>query len=157
MEWSAAGEEQWSEFYKSKSKLISSKSSGIVGSIIARSHAHVLRLTMLFTVLDSVSTMQPKHLAAAIAFWQYCERSAVWVFGQKTGNKAADKIHWALQREPKGMSRTQISTEVFGNHISKTTMDIAFSILVDAGLAHFKSERGERGAKPTQRWFLYKS
>jgi hypothetical protein len=147
--WSPQAQKQWIDFYKS----IKTVSAGIVGSIIARSDAHVLRLTMLFTALDNSALMEPMHLHAAIAFWQFCERSALWAFGEKTGNKAADKVYWALQREPKGMTRTQISMEVFNNHASKTTLDIAFSTLVDANLATLKSERGARGDKPTQRWF----
>jgi hypothetical protein len=146
--WSDQAQKDWCKFYNS----IKTAADGIVGSIVARSDAHVLRLTMLFTVLDGSSLMEPQHLKAAIAFWQYCERSASWIFGEKTGNKAADKIYWALQREPNGITRTQISLHVFNNHISKTNMDIAFSTLVDASLAYFKSER-VKGDKPTQRWF----
>ena len=146
--WSDQAKKDWCEFYKS----IKGSGEGIVGSIIARSDAHVLRLTMLFTVLDNSALMMPEHLKAAIAFWQYCERSASWIFGEKTGNKNADKIHWALQREPKGITRTKISLEVFQNHISKTNMDLAFSTLVEADLAYFKFER-VKGDKPIQRWF----
>jgi hypothetical protein len=146
--WSTEAQKDWCKFYHS----IRDTGSGIVGAIIARSDAHVLRLTMLFAVLDSTALILPEHLKAAIAFWQYCERSASWIFGEKTGNKAADKIHWALQREPNGITRTKIALKVFQNHISKTNMDIAFSVLLDANLAYFKSER-VNGDKPIQRWF----
>ena len=146
--WSDEAQKEWRKFYHS----IKTASDGVLGSIIARSDAHVLRLTMLFTVLDDSSLMEPQHLKAAIAFWQYCERSASWIFGEKTGNKHADKIYWALQREPKGIIRSEISLQVFGNHLSKTNMDIAFSALVDADLAYFTYER-VTGDRPTQRWF----
>jgi hypothetical protein len=149
--WSEDGRVEWETFYRSKSKLISETSKGIVGSLIARSHAHVLRLTMLYTVLDNSALMQPKHLQAAIAFWQYCERSAVWIFGQKTGNKMADKIYWALQRAPKGMTRTEINADVFNRHASKNSLDMAFTTLLNARLARFISEPVED--KPTERWF----
>jgi hypothetical protein len=149
--WSQDGRVEWETFYRSKSKLISETSKGIVGSLIARSHAHVLRLTMLYTVLDNCALMQPKHLQAAIAFWQYCERSAVWIFGQKTGNKMADKIYWALQRAPKGMTRTEINADVFNKHASKNSLDMAFDILFNAKLARFIPEAG--GDRPAERWF----
>ena len=151
IEWSQEAKKQWCKFYDS----INTSNAGVVGSIIARSDAHVLRLTMLFTVLENSTLMEPRHLNAAIAFWQYCERSAMWAFGEKTGNKAADQIYWALQREPKGMTRAQINLEVFNNHASKSQMDFAFSTLVDARLVCFKFER-DKGAKPTQRWFIKK-
>ena len=147
--WSSQAKKQWSDFYKS----ISTTNTGIVGSIIARSDAHVLRLTMLFAVLDNAASMETRHLNAAIAFWQYCERSAMWAFGEKTGNRAADQIYWALQREPKGMVRAQISLEVFNNHASKNAMDMVFSALVDAGSVRFEFECS-KGAKPSQRWFF---
>ena len=125
---------------------------GIVGSIIARSDAHVLRLAMIYAVLDNSAAILPAHLNAAIAFWKYCERSAMWIFGEK-GNKEADAIYWALLREPKGsMTRTEISLQVFNNHGSKQSMDMAFSTLVDSELATMKLER-VKGKRTTERWF----
>src|SRR5271166_2368758 len=148
--WSEEAKEGWSKFYKS----IKPGSQGIVGSIIARAHAHVLRLTMLYAVLDNSTLMEPQHLQAAIAFWEYCKRSAQWAFGENTGNKNADKIYWALQREPKGMTRTQIRLEVFDNHAPKTMLDLAFSDLVSASLAYSKNEHDIiKADKPIQRWF----
>ena len=149
LHWSDQGKKDWCEFYNS----IKSSGSGVVGAIVARTDAHVLRMTMLFTVLDGSALMEPQHLKAAIAFWQYCERSASWIFGQKTGDKAADKIYWALQHEPKGLTRTKIIEDVFNKHISATNLDMALSTLVDAELACFNSERVKGAAKPTQRWF----
>jgi Bifunctional DNA primase/polymerase, N-terminal len=149
LEWSDQAKQDWCKFYNS----IKSSGSGVVGAIVARTDAHVLRLTMNFTVLDGSALMEPQHLKAAIAFWQYCERSASWIFGQKTGDKAADKIYWALQHEPKGLTRTKIIEDVFNKHISATTLDMALSTLVDAEMAYFNSERVKGAAKPTQRWF----
>ena len=146
--WSQEAEILWDKFYKS----INATNKGIVGSIIARSDAHVLRLAMLYTVLDNSTLIEPKHLNAAIAFWKYCERSATWIFGEKTGNKDADQIYWALQREPKGsMTRTEISLNVFNNHSSRTRLDSAFSALVDANLASMTLER-VKGKRPVERW-----
>jgi hypothetical protein len=51
---------------------------------------------MLFAILDHSTLTEPKHLQAAIAVWDYCERSAQWAFGEKTGNKMVDRIYWAL-------------------------------------------------------------
>jgi hypothetical protein len=67
----------------------------------------------------------------------------------------ADKIYWALQREPRGMTRTQINADVFNRHASKNSLDMAFSALVEADLAKFVSER-VTGDKPTERWFAKK-
>jgi Protein of unknown function (DUF3987) len=147
--WRKDTEILWDAFYKS----INATNKGIIGSIIARSDAHVLRLAMIYAVLDASSIILPEHLRAAIAFWRYCERSAMWIFGEKTGNKDADQIFWALQRETKGnMARSEIQLNVFNNHITKQRLDQAFSILVDSELATMELERC-KGKRPTERWF----
>jgi hypothetical protein len=97
--------------------------------------------------------MEPKHLKAAIAFWRYCERSAQWAFAEKTGNKMADRIYWALQREPKGMTRQQIREECFNEHCTKALLDLAFANLREAKLAEMKLERTQQAKRPAERWF----
>lgn len=149
MDWSSEGKTDWQNFYNS----IPEADSGIVGSIIARSDAHVLCLTMLYAVLDGSCLMKPEHLKAAIAFWDYCRRSAQWAFAEKTGNKMADRIFWALQHEPQGMTRRQIRIECFNDHCSKTTLDLAFAALQEANLAEMKIERSDQAKKPIERWF----
>jgi hypothetical protein len=142
-------EKAWQDFYRS----IPDVDSGIVGSIIARSDAHTLRLSMAYAVLDDVALMQSKHLEAAIAFWDYCQRSAQWAFGEKTGNKMADRIYWALERTPQGMTRSQISQDVFGRNCSKTFVDAALSCLFDAGLAELRIDPQKKSGRPAERWF----
>jgi hypothetical protein len=149
MDWSPEGKVAWQVFYNS----IPEADAGIVGPIIARSDAHVLRLTMLYTILDSSCLMTEDHLRAAIAFWRYCERSAQWAFAEKTGNRMADRIFWALQHEPKGITRQQIREECFNEHCTKTTLDLAFATLREAQVAEMKLERTKNAKKPTERWF----
>ena len=149
MKWSPKGELAWRKFYDS----ISVTTGGILGSLIARTDAHVLRLSMLYAVLDNSSLLEPKHLAAATAFWKYCVRSAQWAFGQKTGDKHADKLCWALQHEPQGMTKTEIREQVFGRNHTLTDIDKYLSFLVDADLAFMRLERTQTVKKPIERWF----
>jgi hypothetical protein len=146
--WSPEATIAWQKFYNA----IPEADAGIVGSIIARSDAHVLRLTMLYAVLDDSCLMTPAHLRAAIAFWRYCERSAQWAFAEKTGNKMADRIFWALQHEPGGMTRQQIREECFNEHCTKTTLDLAFASLQDANLVEMTLERTKQARRPVERW-----
>ena len=55
---------------------------GIVGAIIARASAHVIRLAMLYALLDKSDRICVEHLEAAVALWQYCEDSAQAIFGE---------------------------------------------------------------------------
>ena len=97
--------------------------------------------------------MEPRHLEAAIAVWEYCERSAQWVFGQKTGNRKADQIYWALLHDEAGLQRLQIIEDVFSRNISKTTLDQALSVLLDAKLVTMVCERAPGAKRMTERWF----
>jgi hypothetical protein len=148
MRWSAMGSVAWDRFYRS----FECRGAGILGSIIARSVAHVLRLTMIYTVLDHSALMEPQHLEAAIAFWGYCVRSAQWIFRQNTGNKLADRIYWELCRNPRGLTREEIKSNVCSRNYSKTVIDQALSELVKADLAYMVLERTKNARKPTQRW-----
>ena len=53
-----------------------------------------------------------QHLNAALALWDYCERSAAWVFEMGTGNKNADKILSALKAAgQKGLTKWEITVK----------------------------------------------
>lgn len=123
----------------------------MLGPIIARSAPHVLRLAMLYAVLDASTLIELKHLQAALAFVDYCERCAQWIFQERTGNKTADKILWNLERRPAGMIRSEIQREVFSNHCSETTLNMALSLLVNMDLTEVSHERGSNN-KTVERW-----
>jgi hypothetical protein len=148
--WSRAGESEWDDLYGSFKRQ---SASGIVGSIVARAAPHVLRLTMLYTVLDNSSLIEPKHLKAAVGFWNYCLKSARWIFRENTGNKIADRIYWDLRRQPNGRTRDEINLDVLSRNTPKILLDQALEELVKADLVTVAYEHpaGGRG-RPLQRW-----
>lgn len=146
--WEPKAKTLWRDYYLAKK----STDQGLIGPIIKRSPSHVLRLTGIYAALDHVTLIKTEHLQAAIAHVDYCERSAGWAFMEKTGNKAADRIYWALVRHPKGMTRQQIQEDVFSKHCPKTTLDIALSHLMAAGLANLVLERHPKTNRPIERW-----
>jgi len=107
---------------------------------------------MIYAALDCSLEIKTEHLSAAIAFWQYCQRSASWALGQQTGSKIADRILWALRHESCGMTRTDIREEVFNRNCTNTVLDIAFEALLNAKLAYVKHEPMP-GKRTMQRWF----
>jgi hypothetical protein len=149
LSWGLEGKRAWCRFYDA----ISDEKKVLISPIVARNEGHVLRLAMLYAVLDASTVIRPEHLNAAIHFWEYNERSVRWIFGESTNNGPADKIYYALRREQGGMTRTQISQDVFKRNLSKTDLDIAFGVLQQAELATMKLERTPGGKKPTERWF----
>jgi len=49
---------------------------GLLGAILGRAEAHVLRLSLIYAVLDQSPVVRMEHLRAALAVWDYAEASA---------------------------------------------------------------------------------
>ena len=62
-----------------------SEDQGLANTILARAEAQVLRLSMLYALLDQSRIIQHAHLNAALALWHYAEESAAYIFGEATG------------------------------------------------------------------------
>ena len=74
-------------------------------------------MAMIYAALDgSTGDIRIEHLRAALAVWDYCERSARWVFGGRLGDPVAEDILEALfEAGDQGMTRSQIR-DLFGRH-----------------------------------------
>jgi hypothetical protein len=126
---------------------------GMVGSITGRAEAQVMRLSALFAVLDRSKVILPVHHQAAMAVWKYCEDTARWLFGNRTGDKNADKILAALRNAGEdGMSRTEISDTVFTRNLSAHDLHEALQKLVEFNLIR-KSRVASRTGATEERWF----
>jgi hypothetical protein len=84
---------------------------GMLGAVTSRSEAQVIRLAMIYALLDLCTEIQPEHLKAALAIWEYAEASARYVFGSALGNPLADEIVRALRAAgAAGLSRHRSAT-----------------------------------------------
>ena len=122
---------------------------GQFGAVTARSEAQVLRLSLVYALLDCSPVIKAEHLVAALAVWDYCEASARYIFGDKTGNDVADRIVEALRaRGP--MSRSAIIDAVFKNHIAADALDQALDVLLEGGLVERTYE--DTAGRPREMW-----
>jgi len=110
-----------------------------------------MRISAIYALLDKSRLIRQEHLEAAIALWKYCDRSARWIFGTNTGDKNADRILCALQHSPNGMTKTEISAEIFNRHAPSAEIDRALRLLYGLKMVDYQTESTE-GA-PLQRWF----
>jgi CHC2 zinc finger/Toprim-like len=124
---------------------------GMLGAITGRAEAQVMRLSAIYALLDKSKVIRPEHHRAAMALWRYCEESCRWIFGTNTGDRNADKILVALRHAPNGMTKTEISAEVFNRHASSTEIDEALRLLHGLRMASYRIEAS--GGAPIQRWF----
>jgi hypothetical protein len=122
---------------------------GLLGQLTARAEAHVIRLALIYALLDGQKTIQPEHLHAALALWNYAERSAAWALGQTTGDPLAEQIHAALARSPHGLTRTQIR-DLCQRNLPADRVEQALANLAAAGRA--RQQRTLTGGRPAELW-----
>jgi hypothetical protein len=97
---------------------------GITGSLTSRAEAQVVRLALLFCLLDRERLISLAHLQAAEALWNYCRDSARWAFNDKHISANAVRILKALNHsETRRLTRSQIVKHVFSNNISSENLD----------------------------------
>jgi Protein of unknown function (DUF3987) len=150
--WDKAAQKRWREFYR---QYRSRTDKGLVGPVLNRTLPHVCRLAMIYCALDQGWTINLAHLEAAIAFWDYSERTVRWLFTDKTGNPHADKLLWELQHLfPAGLTKTEIRREVFNTRISATEISQALKTLIEADLVLMRLERAPNTPRRVERWYL---
>jgi hypothetical protein len=122
---------------------------GFYGAATSRAEAQVLRLSAIYAALDCSPVIEPPHLQAALAVWDYCSASAALVFHASTGDAVLDRIRLALDEAPEGLTKKEIGA-LFHGHVSRERIDMALEKLTSQGLATNQSTPG-RG-RPATLW-----
>lgn len=123
---------------------------GLLGAVTGRAEAQVLRLAVIYALLDQSTVIRVPHLRAAIAVWRYCARSARYIFGGSLGDRRADQILAALRKEPRGLSRTKIR-RLFAGNLDAKEIDRALAFLQEHKLASCRRE--DTNGRPKEIWF----
>jgi hypothetical protein len=104
----------------------------------------VVRLSVLFAVLDCSSVIREAHLQAALAVWGYCGESARYAFGERLGDPLLDKLAASLKASRvQGLSKTQIHGDIFQRNQSGDRIAAALVRLEEMGLARKIPREGE--------------
>lgn len=117
---------------------------GLAGAAIVRGEAHVVRLALIYTLLDLSERISLEHLEAALAVWRYSASSAAWVFGDSLGDQTADESWTAAKERPAGVTRTEVS-ELFSRNKKRREIERALAVLEDAGRLRRETRQPERG------------
>lgn len=143
--------QRWGDIYPA----LSEGKPGLLGAMIARAEAQVMRIACLYALLDCSSIIEIEHLEAALACWNYCEASARFVFGESLGDPIADEAYKALKGNSEGMTRTGLYN-YFGRNRKSDQIGRALNVLQEHGLAYCKKfEAADGGRRPVERWFIY--
>ncbi|MFN0315791.1 MAG: DUF3987 domain-containing protein, partial [Burkholderiales bacterium] len=127
---------------------------GLHGAVTARAEAQVMRLALVYCLLDGADQIDAPHLEAAIAVWEYCDATAKHVFGASIGDRTADEILRALQQaDSGGLNRTAIR-DLFGRNLSADRIGTALELLRIKGRATCESIKTD--GRPTEVWQITK-
>jgi hypothetical protein len=139
----------WHSVYN---KVENTKLTGVYSKVIGRAAPHLVRLSLIYAAADCSRYIRKEHIEAAVAVWDYCERSARWLFNEMTGNKDADKVIRALRKAPKGMTRTAINVDVFSKHKSKAELTEILTAVKKSGFANCEAVKDSAGHEQVELW-----
>ena len=105
----------WAAVYEGLSEGLA----GLLGAVTSRTEAQTMRLAMLYALLDQLPVIRPEHPKAGLAIWEYCERSARYIFGSAMGDPTADEILRVLRTRPDGMSRSDLPGALPAEQVSR--------------------------------------
>ncbi len=141
-----AARQRWIAVYPE----LSASQPGLAGAATARAEAHVVRLALIYALLDCSDRIGLEHLEAALAVWRYSADSARWIFGDSLGDPTADEIWAAAKERPAGVTRTEVS-DMFSRNKKRREIERALTVLEDAGRLRRETRNGERG-RPAEIW-----
>jgi len=136
---------EWCDAYEH----LSQAEEGLVGSLCARAEAHVLRLAMLYALIDGDAIISTAHLQAGLALWDYAARSVTWATRSATADPVAEQIHQALAASPGGLTRTEMR-DLFARNLPGARIDAALATLGRAGRA--ERHRAPTAGRPAEVW-----
>ncbi|MDQ6853149.1 MAG: YfjI family protein [Actinomycetota bacterium] len=152
LDFDAEARELWIELYE----WLSEGAPGLFGAVTSRAEAQVRRLAVIYAILDLSREVRREHLQAAVAIWDYNERSCRRLFGGSLGDPTADDLLAALKRAGKqGLTRTEMSN-LFVRHKSSDEISRALTLLAARQLVRSETDRSGRG-RPAERWYAVSS
>lgn len=142
-----AAREMWEAVYGA----LSEGEPGLLGAVLARAEAHVLRLSLLYAALDGAAAVDTPHLEAALALWDYADASARAIFVGRSGMAEQDALVAAVRaRGP--LSQTEISG-LFHRNKTAQQLDALIGLAEEAGRIRKAAQAiSERGGRPATRW-----
>ena len=120
---------------------------GLQGAMLARGESIVLRLSLIYALLDETNIIRREHVAAALAVWKYSEESVRAIFKEKSGSSLADKLYQLLGNGP-------MMTKQFHDHMNTPASEIreALGQLLASGRITKATIRQKGAGRPAEQW-----
>lgn len=140
MHWSPEARIGWAKFYTERQPRY-----GLVGALTARADAYVARLALIYALLDATDEISMGHLNAALAVWDYADRSAVFIFGDSTGSRWADALLREIGSADGAIPWEELKRSLY---ISAPDLESAVGLLTRQGHIRVVEVRRPGGGRP---------
>jgi hypothetical protein len=128
--------EMYKRFYNN---VAEQKRHGVAEAITSRAEPQVIRLAMIYALLDCSDQIRSEHLRAAMAVWKYADETALRIFGL---SKTQQQTLQFLRQESKTLTTLR---EDFHRH--RLVVDIETDLREMAALGYVRKQRNQ-GAQP---------
>lgn len=129
-------QQMWAGIYP----LLTQDQPGITGVITARAEAQVIRLALIYALLDLSPSIRSVHLEAAMSLWQYAAESASYIFGDSEPEPHINKILAALSDGEK--TQTDLN-RLFDSHLPAPRLKTILRDLESSGRVTQRKEKGQ--------------
>lgn len=151
VERTSAAEALWHKEYR---VLRRERPDGPVAKILARAVPQVLRLSLVYALLDGHQTVDTPHLKAALALWDYAEKTAGWMLGAEIDTSEIDGlVNFIADAGDKGRTKTEIANEHFSKHKKADEIEAMLKPLIADGRVRQEVDKSGRG-RPTTRYYV---
>jgi hypothetical protein len=150
MERTAEAATMWRAIY---SKL-SAKPPGLIGAATARAEAQVVRLSLIYALLDRAAEIGVEHLTAALALWRYCADSARHIFEPVVCeyDHAAVVLRNLKRAGAAGMFMREIH-ELFSRNLGADKLRSILESFEKRGMARCERRVVTGTGRPRETWF----
>ncbi len=139
----------WANHYYDQ---LSKDQPGLLGCVTNRAEAQVLRLAMIYCLLDEQYIIDLSHLKAALAFWDYCRQSANYIFHGQAADRVTQKVFEILTT---GKKTGRELFAAFSNNISKTRLETSLKELIGSGTVVMETQKTGNRGRPTTIYELH--
>lgn len=143
---SSAAREVWAGMYEQMESA--PDGSSMYHHLVVRGPAHTMRLALVYALLDRSAYIEPAHLVAAKALWDFADATAAWVWGNVLGDPRAEELLAALKAAgPEGIVGRDLHA-LFGRNIDAVTLGTIKALLIERDLAHEATEPTGGAGRP---------
>lgn len=138
------------EVWKRVYPFLCSTKPGLQGAMLARGESIVLRVALIYALLDRSKLIKTEHLEAALAVWQYNEESVRLIFANKVGESGLQTKLFELLSSKGPLTKSEMFSHI-GN-VKADEIDAALAYLQSINRVKCSYVKPKGPGRPSEKW-----